>query len=724
MKVGAATLLIIATLSVAGGSQPISLQQLERKVQNSPQELAAVAELEQSLSHLEAEQAASGLKLYAGVSNGIYQEAKDEDSIRNYNQASLRMGLRYPLLGTRWKEQINVAMAEARTLANRQKTELARRMALNALRSHYCNYWNSARRIELSRAFLGGREILEDILAQRKSKGLLLDGDRQEFLTAFYLAERHIANALAVQKRALGIINMLTHSDFAELHCLSPTLPQPCSDETAVKSQILDSHPELVLRRGLVEEQTSILKLQPNADVDANLDVGGSASLDYPSGQPGYGVAVSFNMQFPAGIKTVASARERAARAGLRKRSLELDQKAQELVVDAVETLEKYRAAQTNTAFARQRVKSAQETLRENQLRAAYLPGDTIEKVQQSRFQYYMAGLDLVDAEMIQLQAQAALLQLAPQECGGTLEPTPAPAGKVESAADGGSVTAQLLAWPKSSSRSVEPASGVSRGDCTRSGGNTVYHWESGDWLNDSLPKEADWESLSKFGIDRILISLDRRQIEAVETPDGRRRLSAFLEAAHGRGFRVELLLGEPLWILPEDRPQLLEIIKHLRGFSFDGLHLDLEPDQLDTKVHSREYLWAQLIATLQAVAAVNPWPLGVSVHPRYFDRGEMKTCPGCALTQLPVAEVVLMAYVSDPEKVARRVAPILASNPKQCFSIAVSVEPSLSPAESYHSQGWVGLQSALDALRGKLPYQNFRSIVIQSWTYLKPMRP
>ena len=58
--------------------------------------------------------------------------------------------------------------------------------------------------------------------------------------------------------------------------------------------------------------------------------------------------------------------------------------------------------------FARQRVKAALESLRESQLRSGYLPGDTIEKLQQSRFQYYQTSLDLIEAEGMLLQARAA----------------------------------------------------------------------------------------------------------------------------------------------------------------------------------------------------------------------------------------------------------------------------------------------------------------------------
>src|SRR5256886_17253855 len=50
-----------------------------------------------------------------------------------------------------------------------------------------------------------------------------------------------------------------------------------------------------------------------------------------------------------------------------------------------------------------------------------------------------------------------------------------------------------------------------------------------------------------------------------------------------GRGFKVELLLAEPSWILPARRSELLAIIGRLKAVPYDGLHLDLEPAQLDS---------------------------------------------------------------------------------------------------------------------------------------------
>jgi hypothetical protein len=271
------------------------------------------------------------------------------------------------------------------------------------------------------------------------------------------------------------------------------------------------------------------------------------------------------------------------------------------------------------------------------------------------------------------------------------------------------------LAWPKELPRD---ASTVAQDPARAALG--VYIWQSAAWLDGG----GDWEALRSSGVGRILLSLDARQIQAAGTPAGAGRLRALLSRARAAGVGVDLLLGEPSWILPGHRQDLLRIIQRLKGFAFDGLHLDLEPDQLDTRRYSRDYLAAQLLHTLQAAARVSPWPLGISIHPRYFDRGTIQFCLGCALPQVPVAETALMIYTSNPEEAARRATAVMTEFPALRISIALSVEPSLERSESYAERGRSGLNAALAVLRSRLAGRGLDSILIQSWTHFEAMTP
>ncbi len=488
----------------------------------------------------------------------------------------------------------------------------------------------------------------------------------------------------------------------------------------------------MAVHRGLVNEQMGSCRLASGSEIDASLDLAGSASIDYPDGEPGYGVVLSLNVQFPAGLAKAGEARRRSDEASLRKARLDLDLKAGQLQADAVYALEQYRAAQANLNFARQRVKAARESVRERQLRADHLPGDTLEQLQRSRFHYYQTGMDLIDAEALLLQARAVLLLLEPEGCG---EAATAPPGDLTtSVANDDPLQVKWLSWPEKISRLAHAPPGHAaeipgpvQGPTARAvqkRATAVYLWESAPWLDGSLTCEVAMKGFSDLDIGRILISMDRRQIDAVSKPEGARRLRELLECSSRSGVRVELLLGEPTWILPDFRQDMLAIIQSLKDFSFDGLHLDLEPDQLDMEKYSREYLLSELIRTVQVAREVTPWPLGLSVHPRYFDRSALKVSLGSALEAAGVAEVALMVYIADAEKVARRVSPILKENPALHFSVAMSVEPELSPAESFAGQGRAALRKAMDSLGRQLTQKNFGGFVIQSWKHLEAMKP
>jgi len=77
----------------------------------------------------------------------------------------------------------------------------------------------------------------------------------------------------------------------------------------------------------------------------------------------------------------------------------------------------------------------------------------------------------------------------------------------------------------------------------------------------------------------------------------------------------VELLLGEPTWVLPQQRAKLLALIDGLRNLPFDALHLDLERGQLEKQQQSS---WSEyLLQTLRAVRSRSPWPIALTTNYR-----------------------------------------------------------------------------------------------------------
>lgn len=719
---GVAVVLFLALLwpPEVRGTETIALTELEKGIAGAPPVLVAAAALEESLARLEREQAASGLQILGGGGTGSYKEPKDEIRVRNYNQAFGRLSLRYPLLGTRDQERLDILAAEASTWEQRQQMAEAHLLGLKVLREAYGRYWGSTRRMALSQAFLDDRDRVIKTLEERRREGYLLDADLQAFVSAFDLAERQMATDRADRKRALGIINLLMRANYAEFKSLPPLLPPICRDEHRLEAAILDDHPEIVRLRGQVEHQMGILKLNPLSDIEANADLAGFATQDYPDGQAGYGVALTFNFKMPADIFQTVSARRRSARAALRQWQLVLEQRSAELLYEAKEALARVQAAEANLIFARQRTRTALETLRENTLRRGFMPGDTIEKLQQSRFRYYQTALDLVEAEVNEIEAQAKLLQFLPGDCGA-LE-TALTDWSADSVIANNPVSPEWLNWPKETDGPAEASAPQITPESAA--GIGVYVWQSAAFLEED-PNHTDlWRRLREGAIARLLLSLDGGQIRSIVRPDGERRLRRFIAAAHRQGVTVELLLGEPTWILPGQRRDLLAVVQALKGLPFDGLHLDLEPNQLDPALFSEEYLLAQLVRTIAAVKRISPWPVGISLHPRYLDRERYRYCLGCGLENLDLAEVVLMIYVADPDQAAARAVPILTAYPDIVFSVAVSVESYVDGGASWAPMGRKNAHRAVRQLQAALDRHRLKQIVIQSWSDWGRMDP
>jgi hypothetical protein len=243
-----------------------------------------------------------------------------------------------------------------------------------------------------------------------------------------------------------------------------------------------------------------------------------------------------------------------------------------------------------------------------------------------------------------------------------------------------------------------------------------VYVWDSRLLLNRLHEDLNSWKSFSENEINRILISFNRQQLDELQFTETRSRLREFIGHAAQQDIQVELLLGEPSWILPEHRQDLLEIVRQLGDLPFTGLHLDLEPNQLDAGESGTEALLTQLLATLEAVKTASPWPIGLSIHPRYLDPGKNGVSMWSALRGLDLSEIVLMIYVANPRRVAELAAPILEQCPGLTFSIAQSVEPTLPQVESYARQGRRRFQSKMKELRTEMDQANFLTVVIQSW--------
>jgi hypothetical protein len=116
----------------------------------------------------------------------------------------------------------------------------------------------------------------------------------------------------------------------------------------------------------------------------------------------------------------------------------------------------------------------------------------------------------------------------------------------------------------------------------------------------------------------------------------------------------------------------------------------------------------------VQAVSRLTPLPVELDLHPRYL-KDSSGFCLGCGLQNLEQISVTLMIYIADPDKVARRIMPILEEFSGLSFSVAQSVEPQLAGGGSYAGLSRVQLKEKIHTLE-KLVGDRIQGIYIQSW--------
>lgn len=197
-----------------------------------------------------------------------------------------------------------------------------------------------------------------------------------------------------------------------------------------------------------------------------------------------------------------------------------------------------------------------------------------------------------------------------------------------------------------------------------------VYIWDSRQLL-DRSGQEAELALLHQQGLNDLLVGLTPAQVRA--GPATERALASLLERAHGRQLTVQLLLGDPSWIQPGHRPELLALVARYRPLPFDGLHLDLEVEQLGWPVPAQRL--RDWIDTLRAVQQASPWPVSVSSHPRWFEPGAAGGVRFCLPCQLPPLRAIsLMIYGPDPGRSTARARAIARRWPAQHFRLAQSL--------------------------------------------------
>jgi outer membrane protein TolC len=621
----------------------------------------------------------TGASAFASSTLASVDEVVDVGRQRSYDQTAVTAGVRVPLAGSRaafvraqrdqaWEHE---AAAAALTVSDRQ--------LVSELRRRYVALWSAGVRQDLAEQYLRFAPTLERVLQTRTTAGLLLESDRQDFMTTVSLTTAERGRAAADAEVARGMLDALV--GLRPDRVVRPSIEAACGGRPRGLSDaaaIVAAHPTLVALEVRAAPDDTALSMPWWSTLEADLRLGVTHSYEPNSGESGRSafVGVSFDYRFNARAteRDRVHVRQAIAASELRAARARLESDARRLLA--------HETSLRSTVQHTQRVVAATESkLRERSLRAAHLPGDRIEQQAQARYALYRARVAEHQALRELLEWRIAVEEIDFRDCV-TPHVTP-------------QETAALV--PRS------PVAKAARG---------LYVWQSARFIAALAgDRGAELERLTNWRIERVMLSLDRAQIERYSRDDTALRTA--LQALAQHDIRVELLLGEPTWMLATHRGDLLGVIASLSALPFDGLHLDLEPNQLAADGgDGREHLTA-LAETLTQVATIAPWPVALSVHPRYLTMPVDGIEFGSHLVALGVTPS-LMIYVADVERIAAIATPLLTRWPALSARVAVSLETELDAAHSFAHQSPHEQRRTLDLLNARLSSANYGGLDLQ----------
>lgn len=683
--------------------------------------LKSQADQEASQAELKIREAQQGWELFGSIAAGYQKSPFAREPFGRFFDPTLRLGLRYPLLGSAEKQHRAILDAATRVEIETIRLNWSRHLAAYFIEENYAAYWSAQQLLKVNDSFVQLAESARRKLGARRSDGLLLSSDYHEFLSAFALAERARVTFQHERDQALMRLRHLTDEPIPVFTAVKPALDTPNTQE----SMRIDEQPDLRILQTRIDALNAIQHNEKWQGIESDISatVFGGPAIPHPSPdspQFGYGGAIGLNFRMPLEIAKLRKSERNLIAHQLNSLQAEYQQRQQEIELELQSLRDRYTQSLRQLDFLRTRLEAAREATSERHLRLQTLDGDVIEKYLQAVRAYYQTATDYLEAESEHWKLHIRLRQfgMAPQLLGTDttggisidvlLQPLD------QAARLFGVTSMQEASSDKTASHYPLARQRVADSDRKKNQedrGYGSYVWNySLDW-----PIATFLDRCHQLGVRRILLSLNAAQIDAIATDS--RPVEQLLDQARLRGIRVEWLLGDPDWILPSQRSQLQAILQRLRHIDFDGLHLDIEPDQLENTVLTGRDRIAAWLETIRQAKAAAVWPVGISLHPRYLnEQHSFGNCIPCRLAQFGIREVTVMFYSRNLANIAATLQKAMQRHPSLTFSLAQSLEPELGPENSHAGQPISIFERSMKTLESQLGAPNFGGIIIQSW--------
>ncbi len=740
-------LLILIVLSPLAHGETLSLPELERRLLDQPG-MAQAARYAADNSSPGEPTAAWGWRFFGGA--GLSQEKEPEAGVssREYRATDAELGVMYPLLGTREREKASLRSTEMQVINSRIDALIRADEKMQLLRESYVTLWGSQRKQELTRSYLAEADRFTRVMDARRKSGLLRESGRQESLLAFADARRNASDFDTNAETAEGILRQLLPGLPADWKAERPALLAL----DGLKPPQLARQQEREALEAIRTQQSALSHNERFWPVDSDVALSYRLRDESDAGTPmggGYGVRWRFSV--PIGSTNTATALRRQYDADMRRTRAEIEMRQAQQSIVWQRAVDDYRRQRAGLRYSRERLAAAARQEREDSQRANLLTGgsgNVLENWQRSRYELYQRGIEAIEAQEAFLLAQAKLVT-GPASDGKTdprLEDEWAVlddglerfAAIAVLPANGAQAPALVESAPDSVSLAADSAAALHVAallPAANTGGNAAatgsaapvawrfYAWKAspvlagqGQQLLGGLPpRAAVWLSFSAAEIRQLT---PVQGAGAAAQKQAATALRQWMATARQQGRPVELLLGDAGWLKPGGGDALLKVITAVVAYGFDGIHLDLEPDQLPEGKTARAPLLEALAARVREVREATRLPVGVSLHWRDASP-DAAICLLCELEKAGASEVTLMIYSSKPEAVAARALPILKAHPRLRFSIAQSVEPAsvLGKDESYASVGRRKFRQQMQQLDAQMKTQgNYAGLAVQAW--------
>ncbi len=720
-------------ISVKAASLP-NLEELESYINNSPEVLSAEMNYLRNESLLRAEEARNGTKYFLGANYGYFHEPLFETSPNKdtYQKLNLNGGLVFPLLGSKNKERIREIQAEIDVVGTKLQKENAKVSQLTDLRKAYVILWAAQEKTALAEQFLATEKTVQSVLQDRQKSGLLLPADELELLAVYADARRDIAFSRLMNVRALQMINLVTGQEWSvEGKVISPLLPA-----LDVKTIEVQKYPEVLYQKELIEKYQELVEKSGGNNQDVDLTVGFQSSKDFP-GDTGNGAYAALTWRGAIeGLKAKENYDAKVASYELEKAKEEARLNYLKLVGKIEESVENVNYLQTNIEAKKAHLLVAAEDIRERLLRHQFLPGDTFERLQQAKSQYYRLAMEVIDEEASLLEAAIDVLEYT-YPSGNQEKERTFSIGENEflrnslfSESWENTETLFPFGYKDLNTKEMMPLSVDVVQSIEKNTENPqttkknivinqmerkipwgVYIWNADALLNEKQRSQT-LQDLINAGFSDVLLSFTGEQIRYIVSEKGQAELESLLDEAKKSHLKVSLLLGDPNWAKHENKGELIHAIQQLERFDFVGVHLDIEPDSLSEAKENRIDLFNQLIDNLHDVKKITKKPLSISIHPRYLE-GELGEIAKERLPQIELEKVVVMLYSSKTDQTMKRMKEIIESQPNLNIALAQSVEHSISSEESYAYHTQQDFFQAMQSLENGLAVDE---IFIQAW--------